>query len=266
MSNRSIGDPGQKPPQRLRIVADLGNSRLKWGRLDDDGQLTDVVALPVDDPSRWEQAWERWRHLDPGESSWRIASVNPPVATRLSQFLRSKHKIISICYQSANDVPIAHALENPETAGADRALAVLGAKALNPARSPGLVVLCGTAITVERIDAEGIWQGGAIAPGLTLSARAMHLLTAQLPLIEPVADPPPWGRSTVPAIRAGVYWGVVGAVRELLTRQSAGLGAKPWVVFSGGDAKVLRDSVGWQDAQLVLDLVLHGLALIGSRE
>ena len=44
--------------------------------------------------------------------------------------------------------------------------------------------MCGTAITVERITAEGVWQGGAIAPGLGQTARALHLMTAQLPFIE----------------------------------------------------------------------------------
>ena len=266
MPDRSIEEPGKEPPQRLRIVADLGNSRLKWGRLDDNDQLAEVVALPLDDASSWEDVWNRWNRHDSGGSSWSIASVNPPLVKRLSDFLNSKHNHLLTYYRSAIDVPIAHAIENAETAGADRALAVLGAKALQPANAPGLVVLCGTAITVERIDGEGVWQGGAIAPGLTLSAKAMHQMTAQLPLIDPVPDPPAWGRSTVPAIRAGVYWSVVGAIRELLIRQSAGLHAKPWVVFSGGDAKVLNDSVSWQDAVLIPDLVLSGLARVGFKE
>ena len=77
-------------------------------------------------------------------------------------------------------------------------------------RGPGLVVSCGTAVTVERIAADGVWQGGAIAPGLGLSARALHLLTAQCPWSTPATAPPAWGRSTRPALEAGIFWGVVG--------------------------------------------------------
>ena len=70
---------------------------------------------------------------------------------------------------SAADVAVQHELAEPETAGADRALAVAAAIGIAPRGRPGLVVSCGTAITVERISEQGIWQGGAIAPGLAVA-------------------------------------------------------------------------------------------------
>ena len=97
--------------------------------------------------------------------------------------------------------------------------------------------MCGTAITVERITADGVWQGGAIAPGLGQTARALNLMTAQLPFIELSQTPPAWGRGTVDSLKAGIFWGIVGAVRELLARQEADLGRDPWVVWTGGDAR-----------------------------
>ncbi len=260
MSTRPSDVHGHHP---LRIVADLGNSRLKWGRIDRYGKVSEVVALPLDQPSQWDGQWAKWDPSGNSAASWRIASVNPPLAKRLASFLESRSVGYVTWYHSAADVPVRHSLENSNTAGADRALAVLGARALKPPETPGLVVLCGTAITVERIGNDGVWQGGAIAPGLNLSARAMHLLTAQLPEIEPVPDPPPWGRSTLPALRAGVYWGVVGSVRELLTRQAIGLDGNPWVVFSGGDASTLCESIARENAEVVPDLVLRGLARVG---
>ena len=136
---------------------------------------------------------------------------------------------------------------------------------MRPAGQPGLIVLCGSAITVERIGPDGTWQGGAISPGLFLSAKALFTQTAQLPLINPIPDPPAWGRSTIPALQAGVYWGVVGAIRELLTRQSEGLLPTPWVVFSGGDAEALCKSVGWEGAAVIPDLVLRGLAYLSHQ-
>jgi type III pantothenate kinase len=125
------------------------------------------------------------------------------------------------------------------------------------------VVLCGTAVTVERVSKEGVWQGGAITAGLGLAARALHLQTAQLPQIALAAIPPAWGDSTRPAIEAGVFWGVVGAIRELLRRQEAGMIEPPWVVWSGGDAEVLARSVDWPGATVVPELVLRGLARQG---
>ena len=106
-------------------------------------------------------------------------------------------------------------VEGADTGGADRALAVLAALAHMPPGQPGLVVSCGTAITIERVTAEGVWQGGVIAPGLFLCARALHLLTAQLPLVHPDQSAPSWGRGTLPSLEAGVFWGTVGSIREL---------------------------------------------------
>ena len=121
----------------LRIVADLGNSRMKWARLAEDGRLTPSTALPPDDPLAWEALWDDW-HPIPGEPSrWAIASVNPPVAQRLAAFLRGRGVEQATWYQTAADVPIAMDVEGAETGGADRALAVLAALAHMPAGPAG---------------------------------------------------------------------------------------------------------------------------------
>ena len=148
-------------------------------------------------------------------------------------------------FQAAAEVPVPKDVEGAETGGADRALAVLAALRLMPPGRPGLVVSCGTAITVERVTSEGVWQGGAIAPGLGSMARALHLRTAQVPLIDtrqldPHDPPPAWGRGTVPSLTAGIFWGTVGLVRELLARQADDLDGDPWVIWAGGDATAPR--------------------------
>jgi type III pantothenate kinase len=242
----------------LRIVADLGNSRLKWGRLDERGALAESCTLAIDERDAWDDAWKRWNPK--GErTAWAVATVNPPVAKRLETFISGLGNAEVRWYRSAGDVSVRHVLEHPETAGVDRALAVAAAVAMHPGRA-GLVVSCGSAVTVERVDAEGVWQGGAIAPGLALSARALHLLTAQLPLILPRSAPPAWGQSTRPALEAGLYWGTVGAIRELVARQSADMPPNRWLVWTGGDAPVLAPAAGGDDARVFPDLVLQGLA------
>jgi type III pantothenate kinase len=241
-----------------RIVADLGNSRLKWGRLDPDGRLGVTVALPTDNPSEWAPAWDDWG-LTGIESSWSIASVNPPLADRLGQFLTERGVGSIHWYRSASEVSVRHDLETLWTAGVDRALAVAAALNLNQGNGPGLVVSCGTAVTVERISVDGVWQGGAIAPGLKPMAKALHLLTALLPEIEPREAPEAFGRSTIPALEAGVFWSVVGAIRELVTRQSAGLTPLPWLIWTGGDASTFARWVDWPGAVVVPHLVLEGL-------
>ncbi len=248
-----------RSPTASRIVADLGNSRLKWGRVDHRGEVVDVVTLDVADEPAWADAWTRLPKAR-GADAWAIASVNPPVASRLAAFLQARGVEQPAWFRSAAEVPIRHGLTEPETAGADRALAVLGALGDRRVGRPGLVVLCGTAVTVERVSALGEWQGGAIAAGLGLSAKALNMLTAQLPLALPREEPPAWGPSTFPALEAGVYWGVVGALRELISRQANDLEPNPWVVWTGGDAPTLARSLAWPGSEVVPDLVLRGLA------
>jgi type III pantothenate kinase len=243
----------------IRIVADLGNTRLKCAEVRPDGSLGPAIALPIDEPGAWPEALDR---LAPGaaETSWAISTVNPPLAGRLSAWLEGRGVSGIRWFRSAANVRVPHELDRPDTAGADRALAVLAARSLNPPGRPGLVVSCGTALTVERISPAGVWQGGAIAPGLGLSARALHQGTAQLPLIDVAGPPPPLGRSTTPALAAGVFWGTVGAARELIGRQSAGLTPSPYLVWTGGDAPMLAPWVDGGEPRIVPDLVLIGVA------
>jgi len=243
-------------------VADLGNSRLKWGRLGPGGAIQACVALPADDPASWERALDAWSREAPA-TSWAVATVNPPAAERLATVLAARGVRVVRWFRSAVEVPVRHELEHPETAGADRALAVLAASALQGTGRAGAVVSCGTALTVERIAPDGTWQGGAIAPGLAISARALLQSTAQLPRVGVVEAPAPWGRSTAPAMAAGVYWGCVGAIRELLARQAEGLDPPPWTLWTGGDAPALALRVAGPEALVVPDLVLRGLALAG---
>jgi type III pantothenate kinase len=241
-------------------VADLGNTRLKWGRLDESGRLTEAIALPLDESSAWFTAWSAWDRLDPGGSSWAVSTVNPPAADRLGEFLRSQGIDRIAWIRSAAEVPVAKDVEGAETGGSDRALSVLAAMRLIQPGRPGLVVMCGTAITVERVTAAGVWQGGAIAPGLGMTARALHLMTAQLPLIRLTEAPPAWGRGTSASLEAGVFWGIVGAIRELLARQQDDLEGQPSVIWTGGDAALLAPEVSGSDARVEPDLVLLGLA------
>lgn len=246
----------------LRIVADLGNTRLKLGRVDETGHIGHVEAIHVDIVDVLEETVCRWTCDGHTASRWAIATVNPPAAKRLERLLEGRRVEDVVWYRSAAAVPVPHAIESPETAGADRALAVSAALGRRPSGRPGFVVLCGTAVTVERISEDGTWRGGAIAPGLALSARALHMLTAQLPLVIPRSSPPAWGNATRPALEAGIFWGAVGTIRELLMRQASGFELPCWLIWTGGDAEALAPAIGWQGATVVPDLVLEGLARV----
>jgi len=135
-------------------------------------------------------------------------------------------------------IPLATRVRQPHKVGADRLLLALGARALCPA--PYVVVGAGTAITVDLVDADGRFAGGAIAPGFGLAASALHEGAALLPEVRlsgPAAAP---GADTEEAIRAGVYWSCAGGVLALIARyqEAAACDAIP-VVCTGTDAPLL---------------------------
>ena len=105
-------------------------------------------------------------------------------------------------------VPIENRYATPETLGKDRLAAVIGASFLKY-NTDILVVDAGTAITYDFIDAQNIYHGGNIAPGLNLRLRALHEFTHKLPLIETKAESPLLGNSTDSAILSGAIYGIV---------------------------------------------------------
>ena len=126
-----------------------------------------------------------------------------------------------------------------------------------------VVVDVGTAVTVDYLDEQGVFHGGAILPGITMSARALHEFTDLLPLIEPgdLADPPrPLGRDTVAAMKSGLYWGTLGAIRELAARMGSGSGQPAEVFLTGGAGEPLAALLG-DAARCVPELTLGGIAL-----
>ncbi len=129
------------------------------------------------------------------------------------------------------------ALARPEQAGVDRRLQVLGAAHLAGGVAVA-VVSCGTALTVDVGDAAGALQGGAIAPGLGLGARALAEGTALLPRIALPGEAVMPAPDTERAIRAGILLGAAGAVERLL--EEAGLGSQVPVYLTGQDAPHLQ--------------------------
>jgi len=156
-------------------------------------------------------------------------------------------------------LPIKLDYKTPETLGADRIADACGAAGLHPGE-PCLVIDAGTCITVDFIDAKGVYHGGAIMPGLKMNLQALHTFTAKLPLIdlEGVEKAPVLGRSTEESILAGT----VGATLLSLAGYVALYKEKApnlRVLLTGGDAKYLLASGtnnGWEHVQ---NLTLIGL-------
>jgi type III pantothenate kinase len=170
-------------------------------------------------------------------------------------------------------------VEEPRRVGLDRLLNAVAANAVRDSREKAIIVDCGTATTVDLVSASGSFCGGAILPGFTLCARALNQYTEVLPLISmnELFDLPPsedshpaLGSNTQTAIMSGVFWGQIGAVRELIARlgqeQSVGTGdsdgTTPTVLLTGGGSRLLVPY--FADAIHCPYLPLQGLVLAAA--
>lgn len=150
----------------------------------------------------------------------------------------------------------------PETVGIDRLLNAAGACAVTD--HDVVVVDAGTATTVDLVT-DGVFRGGAILPGLRLAAQSLHDYTAALPLIDSreldideIAMP---GRSTAEAISAGVLFGQIGAIRELIGRCTETRPSRPKVILTGGAAGQL--AVAFPGCMVLPRLTVRAMATLG---
>lgn len=190
-----------------------------------------------------------------------VASVNNPVADRVAGQLAPhliEREMELFRFGDDLDVPITTALADPSTVGQDRLLNALGA--YTRSKQACIIVDAGTAVTVDFVDGQGTFQGGAIAPGLNMMLRALHEHTAALPEVryEAVAEGAPFGRETAEAMRLGVQSAVKGMVRVLVERYSEFYGAFPQIIATGGDARALFESDDLIE-NIVPDLTLLGI-------
>ncbi len=283
------------------IAVDVGNSRIKLGRFErvalsqgakGQGTLTPALSqgergrgelpeptatldLPLVTTSREVDAqrlsvWCK-SHVG-GDAQWLVASVHREAADSLSravvELAAGAHAEWPLRRVTYRDVPLAIDLKEPQRVGIDRLLAALAADWLRAPGRAAIVVDLGSATTVDRLEASGTFAGGAILPGLAMSARVLYQQTDSLPLVDVTAikEPPaPVGTSTVAAIESGLFWGAVGAVCELIDRLSVGLAQPPEVLVTGGGARRLAEQVAARcggPVRHVPHLVLAGIALV----
>jgi type III pantothenate kinase len=258
------------PDHSPLIAVDIGNSRLKFGWFDH----VATTGLPEPDHSlTLDPNWQpeqllAWLGDSPQPLRWRIASVQRTVAAQLTDWLHEQ-KHGDVRQLSRDDLPLKIDVEQPELVGMDRLASSVACNRLRESDRPAVVISVGSAIVVNFISTAGVFSGGAILPGIAMSAKALKQFTDLLPLIpmSELAEPPPaLGRSTIAAMRSGLYWGAVGAMRELIARMSAG-GPRPQVFLTGGAAPAvaaLLNEGTEERSQYLPHLTLAGIAIASS--
>lgn len=255
---------------RHTLAVDIGNSRIKFGLLsaDESGRglptLIDSFVVKHGETVPWDQL-ERWtqeRGLDSAEIG--VASVNPPAIQHLlGEWDRLSIPVPQIIARP-DQLDLTVQVDHPDLVGIDRLLHGVAGNALRRSGQPLIIIASGTAGTIDLLDTNGAFVGGSIFSGLEMTARSLHDYTALLPLltVEELRNdfPNPLGKNTREAMHAGIFWGHVGAVKELVSRMSEPFSEPPALVVTGGAARMLVPHLP-PYTQWIPHLVLYGLAI-----
>ena len=266
----------QNAHPQLLIAIDVGNSRIKLGLFEkpcDAGgpQLPTYLrsmAVEIDEEVPWEELAQWAYQIHSGIDIVVLGGVNPRGRDKVLDGWPATCWPAPVVVDNPFDLPLTVNVDSIRAVGVDR---LFNAIAANVIRAPGqavIVVDSGTATTVDVVSPEGVFEGGAILPGFQLCARALHQYTALLPHIPNSeldgATPAALGKNTRDAIRSGLFWGQLGAVKELLGHLRKQLPDGALTLVTGGAGRLL--------APQLLPIVLHepfltlqGLVIVGQQ-
>jgi len=233
---------------RLIACVDCGNSRIKWG-VHDGNAWVGQGALAHAEVDQLALLCERW----PLPQRLMLANVaGPALGEAVARALAPWSSALRVVKSAARGGGVNNLYRQPEQLGVDRWCALLGARSLG--QTPRLVVMAGTATTIDSLDEAGNFIGGLILPGLDLMHHALANGTAGLPFANGQYTVAP--RCTDDAIVTGAIEAQAGAIERAFARLPADSAC---CLLSGGNAARLA-------ACLVIPHVLaHNLPLEGMR-
>lgn len=234
----------------MNLVIDIGNTFAKVAIVDE-GRIIDRETRPQLDRATLLRLFEL--HPEIGRA---ILSTTRLADPALEEFIEKKVGRL-IRFDSRTPVPLRNRYATPETLGADRMAAAVGAWGRAPGREL-LIVDFGSAITIDRVTAAGEYLGGNISPGMAMRFEALHRLTDRLPLCGAPAEAPVLtGQTTRQAIESGVVLGIVHEIEGYIDR-IGGQNRDLTLFFAGRDANFFADKVK-KTIFVTHDLVIEGL-------
>jgi type III pantothenate kinase len=242
------------------LLINIGNTRTQVGTFRDD-KIHNPESICNSAPERELQQLlaESFAEVsDKTNAMVVISSVNSRAKQNVTQMLHRINAGPIVIMEEDVNIPVGRQLDPETIVGTDRLLNA--AAAFGHLSQSCVVVDAGTAITVDYVDGDGTFHGGAIGPGATTMLQSMHQHAEQLPDVSFKKPDEPIGHNTSQAMLSAVFYGIRGMVRELVEQYAEQAGAYPVVVATGGDAEVL-----FKDYELVEHIVPE-LTLLGMVE
>ncbi len=213
----------------MQLIIDVGNTRVKVAIFDDDTMVAKIVITLtqfVEDLGVFVADYPIKKAI--------ISSVGR-LSREQSRSVQLRFPTILLSHKTP--LPFVNDYGTPETLGVDRMALVAAFAKAYPGKN-GLIIDAGTCITYDFINAEGHYKGGAISPGIRLRYKALHDLTANLPLLDTFMPESMIGDSTETAIHSGVMVGVVKEIDGIIDQYRSDFNVDI-VILTGGDTEVL---------------------------
>ncbi len=245
----------------MRFLAiDVGNTRLKWALYDMARPSANLLAHGAVFLETIDTLAEMdWRELPVPTQMLGCVVAGDGVKRRVEEQLELWEIEPRWVVPSAHACGVRNGYDHPVRLGADRWTALIGARhhvlARGPAR-PALVVMVGTAVTVDALDTDGKFLGGLILPGFGLMLRALEMGTAGLKA--PTGEAVDFPTNTSDALMSGGADAIAGAVERMHRKLKARTGQAPLVLMSGGAAVKLAP-ITELELETVETLIFEGL-------
>jgi type III pantothenate kinase len=188
-----------------------------------------------------------------------LSSVVPPLTPLFEELAEAYFHRSPLTVSAELETGLTIRYENPGEVGTDRI--VNAAAAYRRYGGPLIIVDFGTATTFCVVTANGEYLGGAIAPGLKISAEALYARTAKLPKVELTRPKSVIGRDTTTSMQAGLVFGYAGLVDALVDRIQRELGLECYVLATGGLAGLISPE-SRTIREVRPTLTLEGLSLL----
>lgn len=252
------------------LAIDIGNTRLKWALYatpQPSAVLLDQGAVFLETID--ELAEKDWKRLPHPHSMLGCVVAGDAVRRRVETQMELWDLEPRWVVPSSHEAGVVNGYDHPTRLGADRWVALIGARgrvlaaaAAGGAPRPALVVMVGTAVTVDALDAGGRFLGGLILPGFGLMLKALEMGTAGLKV--PTGEVVEFPTNTSDALMSGGAHAIAGAVEQQARRLQKRTGAAPLLLMSGGAAVKLAPITGLP-FETVDTLVFEGLLQVQSR-
>lgn len=242
------------------LACDVGNSTIRLATVTGD-EVSDVAVVRVGELASLVEPVQAMWQGDAAASVIVAASVNPSALKAFEAAAAEAVGAETLVIGRDLPLPVETALEGPQSIGVDRLCCA--AAAFDRLGMACVVADFGTATTIDCVNDRGVFLGGAIMPGLAMSAAALCGSTAQLPHVDLVNPDWTFGADTRQAIVGGLVNGVRGALRRFVEAYATQLHYWPTVIATGGDAELVCDDQATRELvrAIVPDLALRGAAM-----